>query len=122
MRNASLPMIVFVVLSCAAAVAQTAEPGRPTPAIPNALKEMAPPQADNSWRATCFTMRSYLFARNDGEAPRPVGMTTCTPGSRFRMYHAGQKAQFGLFPAGVQPLGSPSHADEAIGGYAARYR
>jgi hypothetical protein len=30
---------------------------------------------------TCFTMRSYFFRRQDGQAPVPAGMTTCTPSS-----------------------------------------
>lgn len=28
---------------------------------------------------TCYTMRSYHFRRQDGQAPVPAGMTTCTP-------------------------------------------
>ena len=33
-------------------------------------------------RNTCYTMRSYFFRRQDGPAPVPAGMTTCTPGER----------------------------------------
>ena len=33
---------------------------------------------------TCFTMRSYYFRRQDGQAPVPAGMTTCTPASVLR--------------------------------------
>jgi hypothetical protein len=36
---------------------------------------------DESRRNTCFTMRSYFFRRQDGQAPVPAGMTTCTPAS-----------------------------------------
>jgi hypothetical protein len=32
-------------------------------------------------RNTCYTMRSYFFRRQDGQAPVPAGMTTCTPAS-----------------------------------------
>jgi len=32
-----------------------------------------------SQRNTCYTMRSYFFRRQDGQAPVPAGMTTCTP-------------------------------------------
>jgi len=32
-------------------------------------------------RHTCYTMRSYLFHRQDGQAPVLAGMTTCTPAS-----------------------------------------
>src|ERR1700745_654126 len=32
----------------------------------------------------CFTMRSYYFRRQDGQAPVPAGMTTCTPASVLR--------------------------------------
>ena len=36
---------------------------------------------DESRRNTCYTMRSYFFRRQDGLAPVPAGMTTCTPAS-----------------------------------------
>jgi hypothetical protein len=32
-----------------------------------------------SQRNTCYTMRSYFFRRQNGQAPIPAGMTTCTP-------------------------------------------
>ena len=34
---------------------------------------------------TCFTMRSYVFARQDGNAPVLVATSTCTPASALRM-------------------------------------
>jgi hypothetical protein len=34
---------------------------------------------DESLPKLCFTMRSYFFRRQDGQAPVPAGMTTCTP-------------------------------------------
>ena len=39
--------------------------------------------AEDAQRAgqTCYTMRSYLFHRQDGQAPVLAGMTTCTPAS-----------------------------------------
>ena len=40
---------------------------------------------------TCFTMRSYLFsAATNGQAPRPVGYTTCTPSNALKMKEARQ--------------------------------
>jgi hypothetical protein len=36
---------------------------------------------DERQRNICFTMRSYMFRRQDGQAPVPAGMTTCTPAS-----------------------------------------
>jgi hypothetical protein len=36
---------------------------------------------EESRRYTCYTMRSYFFRRQDGLAPVPAGMTTCTPAS-----------------------------------------
>ncbi len=36
---------------------------------------------DQNRRRTCYTMRSYFFRRQDGLAPVPAGMTTCTPAS-----------------------------------------
>jgi hypothetical protein len=33
---------------------------------------------------TCYTMRSYRFRRQDGQAPVPAGMTTCTRANVFQ--------------------------------------
>ena len=65
--------------------------------------------AEDAQRAsqTCYTMRSYIFARQDGSAPRLVGMTTCTPAGRFRTYHASQRAKPGLYPAMIAPVQDP---------------
>jgi hypothetical protein len=35
--------------------------------------------SNDDQRNTCYTMRSYFFRRQDGRAPVPAGMTTCTP-------------------------------------------
>ena len=58
---------------------------------------------DQTRRNTCYTMRSYFFRRQDGQAPVPAGMTTCTPASvcskdRYRRdralnsFHSAQRA------------------------------
>src|SRR5215831_10241080 len=41
--------------------------------------EMARKLIEQSQRNTCYTMRSYFFRRQDGQAPVPAGMITCTP-------------------------------------------
>lgn len=50
--------------------------------------EKAAKEAENQLRSakdnTCFTMRSYFFRRQDGQAPVPAGMTTCTPAIKFQ--------------------------------------
>jgi hypothetical protein len=33
---------------------------------------------------TCYTMRSYHFRRQDGQAPVLAGTTTCTPANRLQ--------------------------------------
>lgn len=47
----------------------------------------------------CFTMRSYRFHRQDGQAPVLTGMTTCTPASVLR------QKQVSPAPAQYVPLG-----------------
>ncbi|HEY2391498.1 MAG TPA: hypothetical protein VGK22_10015 [Candidatus Angelobacter sp.] len=59
---------------------------------------------------TCYTMRSYLFRRQDGQAPVPAGMTTCTRANVF------QQRQLTSVPRGLYvPLstniGQPKAAD-----------
>jgi hypothetical protein len=46
----------------------------------------------------CFTMRSYVFTRQDGNAPVLVGATTCTPATTLRMERSKQP-QVRLVPA-----------------------
>lgn len=52
-------------------------------------------------RNTCFTMRSYFFRRQDGNAPVPAGMTTCTPASVLQQRQVSPRPN-GLFV----PLGA----------------
>ena len=41
--------------------------------------------ADRLGQGACFTMRSYVFTRQDGDAPVLAKTTTCTPASTLRM-------------------------------------
>jgi hypothetical protein len=100
-------LLMASLLTAAATLAQgqNSNPSnQPTPNV-DELKARALAAAQRSAeddftdRGTCYTMRSYLFARNDGKAPRLVGMTTCTAGNRYRIYRAQQRPSFGLYPA-----------------------
>jgi hypothetical protein len=57
---------------------------------------------EESRRNTCFTMRSYFFRRQDGQAPVPAGMITCTPARvlQQRQVSPAPKVKF-------VPLGAP---------------
>jgi hypothetical protein len=102
MKKASLLMVAVLLLGGAMAAQQTGNKTKNTETLTATDRSGA--KQDSSFQSnTCFTMRSYLFARNDGEAPRLVGMTTCTPASSYRLYHAQRKPQFGLYPAMVAP-------------------
>ena len=50
--------------------------------------------ADRLGQGACFTMRSYVFTRQDGDAPVLVKTTTCTPASTLHMerskHHRGE--------------------------------
>jgi hypothetical protein len=73
----------------------TAAPQHPQPSVAHDFRTLQLPvmqhrQFDDSLgrklleesrRNTCYTMRSYFFRRQDGNAPVPAGMTTCTPAS-----------------------------------------
>ena len=47
----------------------------------------------------CFAIRSYNFEREDGQAPRLVSTTTCTPGNRLMMKNATEAPKPRLVPA-----------------------
>ena len=57
---------------------------------------------DESRRNTCFTMRSYFFRRQDGQAPVPAGMTTCTPASVLQRRQVSPEPDVKLVPLGAQ--------------------
>ena len=57
----------------------------------------------DSLRNTCFTMRSYFFRRQDGQAPVPAGMTTCTPASVLQQRKVSPSWKLELVPLGAQP-------------------
>lgn len=54
--------------------------------------------ADGLSGRTCFTMRSYIFSRRDGEAPVLVGTATCTPDEALRMDQVKNPPQVKLIP------------------------
>lgn len=54
-------------------------------------------------RNTCFTMRSYFFRRQDGQAPVPAGMTTCTPASVLQQRQVSPAPDVKLVPLKAQP-------------------
>jgi hypothetical protein len=69
-------------------------------------------QFAESQRNTCYTMRSYLFHQQDGQAPVPAGMTTCTPASVLQQRHVTSPSDLfmplGMKPLGMKPLGIKS--------------
>jgi len=62
---------------------------------------------DESRRNTCFTMRSYFFRRQDGQAPVPAGMTTCTPASVLQQRQVSPVPELILVPLGALQKESP---------------
>jgi len=53
-------------------------------------------------RNTCYTMRSYFFRRQDGQAPVPAGMTTCTPASVLQQRQVSPRPAVRFVPLGAQ--------------------
>lgn len=50
---------------------------------------------------TCYTMRSYFFRRQDGQAPVPAGMTTCTPASVLQQRQVSPRPTVKFVPLGA---------------------
>lgn len=57
---------------------------------------------DASRNNTCFTMRSYFFRRQDGQAPVPAGMITCTPARVLQQRQVSPVPELILVPLGAQ--------------------
>jgi hypothetical protein len=53
-------------------------------AMEAAKKDAIIAQQDLTQNNLCFTMRSYHFRRQDGQAPVLAGTTTCTPANRLQ--------------------------------------
>ena len=47
---------------------------------------------------TCYTMRSYFFRRQDGQAPVPAGMITCTPADILQNRQVSPRPRVRLVP------------------------
>jgi hypothetical protein len=62
---------------------------------------MARKLIEQSQRNTCFTMRSYFFRRQDGNAPVPAGMTTCTPASVLQQRQVSPRPNVKFVPLGA---------------------
>jgi hypothetical protein len=62
---------------------------------------MARQLIEQSQRNTCYTMRSYVFRRQDGQAPVPAGMTTCTPASVLQQRQVSAPPKVKLVPLGA---------------------
>ena len=58
---------------------------------------------DQSRRNTCYTMRSYFFRRQDGQAPVPAGMTTCTPASVSQQRQVSPRPSVKFVPLVTKP-------------------
>lgn len=73
-----------------------------TPEQQNAL-EPAPANArraaETADASTCYTIRSYIFRRQDGDAPVHVGTTTCTPADILRRPEVSRPPRVRLVPA-----------------------
>jgi len=54
-------------------------------------------------RNTCYTMRSYFFRRQDGLAPVPEGMTTCTPASVLQQRQVSPRPTVKFLPLSATP-------------------
>src|SRR5262245_47898501 len=50
-------------------------------------------------RNTCYAIRSYIFRRQDGNAPVLVGTTTCTSADALRRQEVGPPPKVRLVPA-----------------------
>jgi len=67
---------------------------------------------DQSQRNTCFTMRSYFFRRQDGQAPVPAGMTTCTPASVLQQRQVSPAPDVKFVPLGMQQEEKPQREEK----------
>jgi len=58
-------------------------------------------------RNTCFTIRSYMFRQQDGNAPVPAGITTCTPANVLQQRQVSPGSRVRFVPLGASPDQQP---------------
>ena len=51
---------------------------------------------------TCYTVRSYMFRRQDGQAPVLVGTSTCTPANKLQQRQVKPQPGSGFVPLSLQ--------------------
>jgi|SRR5947209_13985996 len=54
---------------------------------------------------TCYVIRSYHFRRQDGFAPVPAGVTTCTPANAVRQRQVAPAPRVLYVPLGIEQAG-----------------
>jgi hypothetical protein len=92
----------------------TAAPQQKPPNVSQDFRQLNPPIMQSSKvddpigrklaeekRNTCYTMRSYFFRRQDGQAPVPAGMTTCTPASVLQQRQVSPEPNVRFVPLGA---------------------
>jgi hypothetical protein len=101
------PLGVFLLLMSGPQQANGASSGNylgPLPTVQmQSSQRTAPFRMNESMQdQTCFTVRSYFFHRQDGQAPVLTGMTTCTPANLLRQRQASPAPRVMFVPVGVQ--------------------
>lgn len=57
---------------------------------------------DQERNNTCYTVRSYMFHRQDGQAPVLVGTSTCTPANKLQQRQVKPQPGSGFVPLSLQ--------------------
>jgi hypothetical protein len=56
-------------------------------------------------RNTCYTVRSYHFERQDGQAPMLTGVSTCTPANKLQQRRVSRTPETLYTPLGLMTVG-----------------
>jgi hypothetical protein len=71
-------------------------------ALQAAKKKAIIAEQDLKQNNLCFTMRSYYFHRQDGQAPVLVGTATCTPANKLQQKQVSPEPGVKYVPMGLQ--------------------
>lgn len=104
--------LMIVLLFATAAPQQQVVPSQLT-AQQKQLLESAQQQAEKAAKAaegqllhlqdnTCYTVRSYHFERQDGQAPMLTGVSTCTPANKLQQRRVSRVPGSLYVPLGLQ--------------------
>jgi hypothetical protein len=101
----SFGLLLFLFVAAHPQKSATIQMTHPVQANPQLSDQQKRQVAEDLQTPTCYTIRSYRFHQQDGLAPVPAGMTTCTPSTVLQQRQVTTDPMNLLMPLGMSDNG-----------------